>query len=80
MDDVDRLLAMVKAQARWVAAHPRESWDNLLSTLYAEHQLSALTAGLSAEAAVEMADRLDGWIRQVLLIAPSNRPRLEGLN
>ena len=72
MRNTDELFAIVKARAAGVAELPAREREAALATLHGQHERSGMDAGMTRQAALEMANRLDAWIREVLRLRPSD--------
>lgn len=77
--NLDELFILVRAQAAAVADLPGSSWEAALGAIHAQHERSGVEAGMSRETALDMADRLDAWIRAALTLA-SQESRLRTLH
>ena len=76
MKNLDELFVLVRAQAAAVADLPGSSWEAALRAIHGQHERSGLKAGMSRDAALDMADRLDAWMRAALTLASQeSRPR-----
>ena len=73
--NVEDLFQLVSAQARTVAKLPAAAQDGALTAIRSQHERSGVKAGMSREAAVEMADRLDAWIRAALILTTRQGPQ-----
>ncbi len=64
--NIEALFELLRAQAAAVAALPPSDREGVLAAVHARHERSGVEAGMSPEAALDMADRLDAWIREAL--------------
>ena len=80
MRDTDELFALVRAQAATIAELPQGEQEGALATLHGKHERSGMDAGMTREAAVGMANRLDTWVREVLRLRPETNAQPETLH
>ena len=66
MNNTEALFALVKARADLIAQLPLTEREAALALIYDQHERSGVSAGMTPEAALDMASRLDTWIREVL--------------
>ena len=71
MENTDELFRLLETRAARVAGLPEREREVALATIRGQHERSGLEAGMTRAAALEMADRLDVWIRQVLRLRPN---------
>ncbi len=69
-NDPEELFRLVSQRAKSIAQLPACDREAALATLHGYHERSGISAGMSRAAAVEMANRLDTWIREVLRLRP----------
>ena len=70
MADFEDVFLLVKAKARLIASLHERDREEALNGLHGLHEKSALQAGMSEAAALEMANRFDTWIREALKLRP----------
>ena len=70
MANSEELFRLVRTRAERVAMLPERDHEEALAQLHGEHEASAIRAGMSRKAALEMANRLDTWIREALKLRP----------
>ena len=78
--DLEALLFLVKLRAEQIARVPEADREAALVILHGEHQRSGIKAGMTAEASLEMAGRLDTWIRDSLILRPDGAPPKRSLH
>ena len=70
LGNTDELFKLIETRAARVAELPEREREAALATIRGQHEQSGLEAGMTRTAALEMADYLDVWIRQVLRLRP----------
>ena len=64
--NVDELFDLLRIRAAEVAGLSAPDRERALASIHAQHEQSGLKAGMSRATAIDMADRLDSWIRAAL--------------
>ena len=72
----DELFRLVSLRAENIARLPEHEREAALAALHGRHERFGMDAGMTREGAVEMANRLETWIREVLRLRPHDRPSI----
>ncbi len=73
-DDPEELFQLVSQRAKAIAQVPERDREAALASLHGHHERAGIDAGMSRAAALETANRLDTWIREVLRLRPDTHP------
>ena len=74
MRDVDELFHLVRSRADLIAQLSERDREEALAGLHGQHEKSGIDAGMSRAAALEMANRLDTWIREIARLRQDPTP------
>ena len=74
MGKADELFKLVEARAERVAELPERERESALAAIHGHHERSGMDVGMTRAAALEMANRFDTGIREVLRLRPGRAP------